>query len=186
RSLVETVSYQAAIALKNAKLYEQTQLMALTDGLTGLYTHRYFQVRLSDELEWSDRSGKPICLVMVDTDKFKQYNDTLGHPAGDTLLKDIAALLKDKVRSSDVVCRYGGDEFALILKDSSKDVAMQTCERIRETFQLRFAAMAVQVTASIGIACYPSDAKEKKELAKQADAALYVSKREGRNRVTVA
>lgn len=186
RNLVQTVSYQTAIALKNARLYEQTQQMALTDGLTGLWTHRYFQVRLQEELQWSDRSGKPICLVMVDTDKFKQYNDTLGHPAGDALLKDIAALLKDKVRQSDVVCRYGGDEFALILKDASKDLAAATCERIRETFQLRFATAAVQVTSSIGIACYPIDATDKKDLSEAADAALYVSKRTGRNRVTLS
>ena len=186
RSLIETVSYQAAIALKNARLYEQTQQLALTDGLTGLYTKRYFEVRLNEEIEWSKRTGKPICLVMVDTDHFKTFNDTLGHPAGDQLLKDIATLLKDKVRSEDVVCRIGGDEFTLILKDNPKEKSIQICERIRETFQLRFAANAVQVTASIGISCYPTDATAKEELTQAVDDALYVSKRNGRNRVTPA
>ena len=186
RSLVETVSYQASIAVKNALLYEQTQQMAFTDGLTGLYLHRFFQVRLTEEIAWADRYKKPICLVMVDADKFKQFNDTLGHPAGDALLQEIASLLKDKVRTTDIVCRYGGDEFALILKDVPKDEACRTCERIRETFQLRFAAAVVQVTSSIGLACYPTDAVNKKDLAKAADDALYVSKREGRNRVTAA
>lgn len=186
RSLVETVSYQASIAVKNALLYEQTQQMAFTDGLTGLYLHRFFQVRLVEEIAWADRYKKSICLVMVDADKFKQFNDTLGHPAGDALLQEIASLLKDKVRTTDIVCRYGGDEFALILKDTPKDEAVRTCERIRETFQLRFAAAVVQVTASIGLACYPTDAPNKKDLAKAADDALYVSKREGRNRVTAA
>lgn len=186
RSLVETVSYQAAIAVKNARLYEQTQQMAFTDGLTGLYLHRFFQVRLSEEIAWADRYKKNICLVMVDTDHFKSFNDTLGHPAGDALLQEIALLLKDKVRTTDVVCRYGGDEFALILKDVPKEEAIRTCERIRETFQLRFAAAAVQVTSSIGLACYPSDATNKKDLAKAADDALYVSKRGGRNRVTAS
>jgi diguanylate cyclase (GGDEF)-like protein len=186
RSLVETVSYQASIAVKNALLYEQTQQMAFTDGLTGLYLHRFFQVRLTEEIAWADRYKKPICLVMVDADKFKQFNDTLGHPAGDALLQEIASLLKDKVRTTDIVCRYGGDEFALILKDVPKDEAIRTCERIRETFQLRFAAAVVQVTSSIGLACYPTDAANKKDLAKAADDALYVSKREGRNRVTAA
>lgn len=186
RSLVETVSYQASIAVKNALLYEQTQQMAFTDGLTGLYLHRFFQVRLTEEIAWADRYKKPICLVMVDADKFKQFNDTLGHPAGDALLQEIASLLKDKVRTTDIVCRYGGDEFALILKDVPKDEAIRTCERIRETFQLRFAAAVVQVTSSIGLACYPTDALNKKDLAKAADDALYVSKREGRNRVTAA
>lgn len=186
RSLVETVSYQASIAVKNSRLYEQTQQMAFTDGLTGLYLHRFFQVRLTEEIAWADRYRKPICLVMVDTDHFKSFNDTLGHPAGDALLQEIAALLKDKVRNTDIVCRYGGDEFALILKDVPKEEAIKTCERIRETFQLRFAAHAVQVTASIGLACYPTDATNKKDLAKAADDALYVSKRNGRNRVTAA
>lgn len=186
RSLVETVSYQASIAVKNALLYEQTQQMAFTDGLTGLYLHRFFQVRLVEEIAWADRYKKSICLVMVDADKFKQFNDTLGHPAGDALLQEIASLLKDKVRTTDIVCRYGGDEFALILKDTPKDEAVRTCERIRETFQLRFAAAVVQVTSSIGLACYPTDAVNKKDLAKAADDALYVSKREGRNRVTPA
>jgi diguanylate cyclase (GGDEF)-like protein len=186
RSLIETVSYQAAIALKNARLYAQTQQLALTDGLTGLYTKRYFEVRLNEEIEWSKRTGKPICLVMVDTDKFKEFNDTLGHPAGDALLKEIASLLKDKVRSEDVVCRIGGDEFVLILKDNPKDKSQMICERVRETFQLRFAEMAVQVTASIGIACFPSDANTKDELTQAVDDALYVSKRTGRNRVTPA
>lgn len=186
RSLVETVSYQASIAIKNARLYEQTQQMAFTDGLTGLYLHRFFQVRLNEEIAWADRYKKSICLVMVDADKFKEFNDTLGHPAGDALLIEIAALLKDKVRSTDIVCRYGGDEFALILKDTPKDEAVRTCERIRETFLMRFGTNVVQVTSSIGLACYPTDATNKAELAKAADDALYVSKRSGRNRVTAA
>ncbi len=186
RSLIETVSYQTAMALKNARLYEKTQQMALTDGLTGLYTHRLFQVRMEDEVRWADRNNGKFCLVMVDTDNFKTFNDTLGHPAGDALLKEIASLLKDKVRTTDVVCRYGGDEFALILRDTDKEAAMMTGERIREAFQLRLGKNEVQVTASIGIACYPTDADSKKDLAKAADDALYVSKRSGRNRVTAS
>lgn len=186
RNLIETVSYQTAMALKNARLYEQTQQMALTDGLTGLYTHRLFQEKLSDEIEWSERHNRPFCLVMVDTDNFKTYNDTLGHPQGDALLKEIAALLKDKVRSTDIVCRYGGDEFALLLRETLKDDALKMCERIREAFQLRFGGNKVVVTASIGMACFPTDAVTKKDLAKAADDALYVSKRGGRNRVTAS
>ncbi|MBX3169383.1 MAG: GGDEF domain-containing protein [Candidatus Eremiobacteraeota bacterium] len=186
RQLVTTVAYQMAVAINNARLYEQTRQMAFTDGLTGLYLHRFFQVRLSEEISAAEKAGTSLCLVMVDTDNFKTYNDTLGHPAGDALLKEIATLLKDKVRHSDIVCRYGGDEFALILKDVPKDEAARTCERIRETFQLRFANQGVQVTASIGLACYPSDADNKADLTRKADEALYVSKRGGRNRVSLA
>lgn len=186
QQLIETVSYSTAMAIKNARLYEQTQQMALTDGLTGLYTHRLFQEKLAAEIEWSERHNRPFCLVMVDTDNFKTFNDTLGHPAGDSLLKEIAVLLKDKVRSTDIVCRYGGDEFALLLKETDKEKALTLCERVREAFQLRFGRMEVQVTASIGLACFPFDAKTKKDLAKAADDALYVSKRGGRNRVTAS
>lgn len=186
RLLITTVAYQTAAAINNARLYEQTRQMAYTDGLTGLYLHRFFQVRLSEELAAAEKAGTSLCLVMVDTDHFKTYNDTLGHPAGDALLKEIARLLKDKVRHSDIVCRYGGDEFALILKDVPKEEAARTCERIRETFQLRFANQGVQVTASIGIACFPSDADNKADLTRKADEALYVSKRAGRNRVSLA
>lgn len=186
RNIIETVSYQTAMALKNARLYEQTQKMALTDGLTGLYTHRLFQEKLNEEIEYADRHNQPVVLVMVDADNFKTYNDTLGHPAGDALLKEIAALLKDKVRASDIVCRYGGDEFALLLKNTRKEDAQRMCERIREAFQLRFGGNEVQVTSSIGLACFPLDADSKKDLAKAADDALYVSKRGGRNRVSVS
>ena len=186
RQLVTTVAYQMAVAINNARLYEQTRQMAFTDGLTGLFLHRFFQVRLSEEITAAEKAGTSLCLVMVDTDNFKTYNDTLGHPAGDALLKEIATLLKDKVRHSDIVCRYGGDEFALILKDVPKEEAAKTCERIRETFQLRFANQGVQVTASIGLACYPSDADNKADLTRKADEALYVSKRGGRNRVSLA
>lgn len=183
RNLIETVSYQTAMALKNARLYEQTQQQALTDGLTGLYTHRLFQEKLDEEIEWAERHDQEIVLVMVDCDNFKTYNDTLGHPAGDALLKEVASLLKDKVRSVDIVCRYGGDEFALLLKQTRKEDAIRMCERIREAFQLRFGGNSVQVTSSIGLACFPRDAISKKDLAKAADDALYVAKRGGRNMV---
>lgn len=186
RGIIETISYQTAMALKNARLYEQTQKMALSDGLTGLYTHRLFQEKLEEEILYAERTKQPVVLVMVDADNFKTYNDTLGHPAGDALLKEIASLLKDKVRASDIVSRYGGDEFALLLKNTRKEDAVTMCERIREAFQLRFGGNQVQVTSSIGLACYPEDADSKKDLAQAADDALYVSKRGGRNRVSAS
>lgn len=186
KNLVQTVSYQAAMAIKNGRLFQQNEMQSLTDGLTGLYTHRYFQTRLQDEIDWAERHNRPMCLVMVDTDHFKSYNDTLGHPAGDALLKEIASLLKEKVRTTDIVCRYGGDEFALILKETGKEDALRTCERVREAFQLRFSSHKVRITSSIGMACFPTDARNKKELAEAADETLYVSKRGGRNRVSAS
>lgn len=156
------------------------------DGLTGLLTHRVFQDRLIEEFERAARLDEPLVLVMVDADNFKPFNDKMGHRAGDALLREMAALLRDKTRASDLVCRYGGDEFALLLKNTLKADAARLCERIREAFQLRFGAYGVQVTSSIGLACYPTDADSKKDLAQAADDALYVSKRGGGNRVSVS
>lgn len=185
-NLCTMVSSQAALAIQKALLFEKTVGLAITDGVTGLYTHRYFQERLSEEVRWAERYGRPLALVMVDTDHFKKFNDTLGHPEGDKLLKEISALLRSYTRESDLVCRYGGDEFSLILKDTDKDSALKTAERIRDAFQLRFGKLAVKVTSSIGVATFPSDARSKAELVTAADTALYRSKQGGRNRVSVA
>jgi diguanylate cyclase (GGDEF)-like protein len=184
--LLATVSSLTTMALAKVHLYEQLQRMGLTDSLTGLCTHRLFKDKLREEIEYADRHDQPVVLVMVDADNFKTYNDTLGHPAGDTLLREISALLKDKVRPADIVCRYGGGEFALLLKNTLKEDAARMCERIREAFQMRFGGNAVRVTSSIGLACFPIDADSEKDLAQAADTALYVSKRGGRNRVTVS
>lgn len=184
--LVSTVSYQTAMAIKNAELYEKMVGLAITDGVTGLYTHRYFQERLGEACREYERSLKPFSLVMIDTDHFKQYNDTLGHPEGDKVLREIAALIKSYTRDSDLVCRYGGDEFAVILKDSDKEGSVKTAERIREAFQYRFHTYPVKITASLGVANFPEDATNKIDLMAGADNTLYKSKKGGRNRVTVA
>jgi diguanylate cyclase (GGDEF)-like protein len=185
-NLCTMVSAQAALAIQKALLFEKTEGLAITDGVTGLYTHRYFQERLSEEVRWAERYGRPLALVMVDTDHFKKFNDTLGHPEGDKLLKEISALLRSYTRESDLVCRYGGDEFSLILKDTDKESALKTAERIRDAFQLRFGKLPVKVTSSIGVATFPGDARTKTELVAGADAALYRSKQGGRNRVSGA
>lgn len=185
-NLCQMVATQAALAVQKAILFEKNEGLAMTDGVTGLYTHRYFQERLSEEVRRAERYGRLLSLIMVDTDHFKKFNDTLGHPEGDKLLKEISALLKSYTRDSDLVCRYGGDEFSLILQDTEKDSALKLGERIRDAFQLRFGDHRVQVTASIGVATFPTDARTKAELVAAADAALYRSKQNGRNRVSGA
>jgi diguanylate cyclase (GGDEF)-like protein len=184
--LVDEASVQIAMAIKNAQLYEKTMAHAITDGVTGLFTHRYFQEKLTQEIAWADRTGRKVAVVMVDMDHFKQFNDTLGHPEGDKLLGEISSLLGSYAKAEDTVCRYGGDEFTLILKDSTKERAMATAERIREAFQLRFGVYAVKITSSIGVAVYPDDAPNKMSLMACVDGAMYRSKRGGRNRVTGA
>jgi diguanylate cyclase (GGDEF)-like protein len=185
-ALASTVAYQAAMAIKNAELYQKMATLAITDGLTGLYTHRYFQERLVEEIRWAERYSKHLSLLMLDTDHFKEYNDALGHPEGDKLLVDIATLLRSYTRESDLICRYGGDEFSLVLRETGKEEAVKIAERIRHAFSLRFNRDNIKITASIGVATFPEDGKIKSDLIAQADAALYRSKADGRNRVTAA
>jgi len=184
--LLRNVAYLSAMTIKNAELYEKTFTKAITDGLTGLYTHRYFQERLTEEIKYASRYGKKLALVMIDLDHFKQYNDTLGHPEGDKILKEFASLLKAYTRDSDIVCRIGGDEFTVLLKQVDKKNAIQKAEAIRQAVRSRFYERPVQVTSSIGLACFPDDSTTKKDLVKSADEALYKSKKLGRNRVSVA
>lgn len=186
RAWLEAVCYLATMAFKNALLEEQVKQLASTDGLTGLFSHRLFLEMIAEEIEYAERHERSVVLIMLDADNFKRYNDTLGHRAGDVLLKEIAALLMEKVKASDIVCRYGGDEFALMLKNTSKEQAARLGERVREAFQLRFGGNQVPVTASIGLACYPVDADSRIDLFQAAEDALYVSKRAGRNRVSVS
>ncbi|MCR5661631.1 MAG: sensor domain-containing diguanylate cyclase [bacterium] len=182
-NLILTAASQTALTLKNAILLEETRRLALTDGLTGLYARRFFNEQLKIQVDDCKRTQKPACLILVDGDKFKQYNDTLGHPAGDALLKDIASILTNAVRSSDLVFRQGGDEFAIIMRSCPKADGIATAEKIKETFRESFSTHKVQVTASIGVACLPTDAKTAEELYKVADEALYAAKEQGRNRV---
>jgi len=182
-NLLSTLANQTSIAVTNAKLYEKTHNMATTDGLTGLYTHRYFQEKLEEEVQKAQRYQTHMAMLMVDTDHFKQYNDTYGHPDGDMLLKEICKLLKSYVRDTDIVCRYGGDEFTLILVEADKKTAINTAERIRQAIQLRLNQRDVKITASIGVASYPEDATNKTDLMAQADASVYKAKHGGRNRV---
>lgn len=162
------------LELANAKLAE----LAITDGLTGISNHRYFQERLALEVERSGRSGLPVSLLMIDADHFKRYNDNCGHPAGDEVLRTLAQVLSEGRRRTDVVARYGGEEFALLLPDAGQEFAAKLAERLR----LRVES-CVPITVSIGLASYPADAGNAEALVRAADAALYQAKRAGRNRV---
>jgi len=184
--LLRNVAYLSAMAIKNAELYERTATMAITDGLTGLYTHRYFQERLTEEIKAAARYNRKLALVMIDADKFKQCNDTMGHPEGDRVLKEISGLLRAYTRDSDLVCRIGGDEFTILLNQVDKRNAFQKAEAIRKAVAERFKDRPVGITASLGLACYPDDADNKKDFIKAADDALYASKKGGRNQVNMA
>ncbi len=180
---------QAAIALKNAKLYEEVKNMATTDGLTGLFNHRKFHEELDRELKRHERSGRPLSLCLCDIDFFKKINDTYGHPAGDAVLKGVAGIIKDTLRSTDIAARYGGEEFAIILIDSLLNDAKKIAERLRrdvESCKFSYRGTNIKVTLSIGIATSSSSERiPKAVLIERADKALYYAKQSGRNRTVL-
>lgn len=170
-------------------LQNKLAMLATTDGLTGLYNHRTFQTRLSEELLRAERYNKSIILLLLDIDHFKRFNDTYGHQTGDEVLKIIAKIIRGNTRKVDFPARYGGEEFAIILPESDCGHAMVVAERIRTAvmeypFYLKD-GIRVQITVSIGISCFPKDAMQKEDLIKKADTALYSAKNAGRNRVSL-
>lgn len=184
--MVENIKENQASLMKQAN----------TDGLTGLYNHRYFQERLNQELKRAVRYSRPVSLVMIDLDGFKAVNDNLGHPAGDSILRNFAEILSQEIREIDVAARYGGDEFAVVLPETGCEEAMRTAERIREAVE-RHPAMASQpsddqqcqphtvwkVTVSIGVAECPTHARHRDPLISAADIAMYHAKNVSQNAV---
>ena len=168
--------------------YVETALLAVTDGLTGLFNHRYFQDRLERSLLRAAELGSPLSLLMIDIDYFKQYNDLNGHIAGDVALREMASILRRSVKRDDVVARYGGEEFAVVMAGTDREAARSAAERLRaEVERTDFPNEQVlpggQLTISVGLAAYPQDAADRAGLIEKADAALYAAKRGGRNRV---
>jgi diguanylate cyclase (GGDEF)-like protein len=186
-----SLSEQMAIAIGNAKLYQNARNHSITDGLTGLFNHQYFQQQLRAEESRSQRHGRPFSAIMLDIDHFKHYNDVCGHPTGDRVLKIIAQIIKAEVRDIDILARYGGEEFAIILTETDKKGAWKVAERIRTKIgDHKFPHGQVQprkkLTVSIGVASYPEDADNGKDLVERADESLYMAKKAGRNQVFVA
>ncbi|MEA2630740.1 MAG: hypothetical protein QOE66_959, partial [Chloroflexota bacterium] len=173
--LVQLFAAQVSIALQNAEVFQAVEIRARTDGLTGLLNHGTFQ----EWLERSVRDGTPFSLLMLDLDDFRNVNNDLGHQAGDTLLRRIAAGLVRAGRDSDLVFRYGGDEFAFLLPNTDEAGALQVADRAR----LAVAATDGAVTASVGIATFPQDGSTPTDILLAADRACYVAKRGGRDRV---
>ncbi|MDP2166748.1 MAG: sensor domain-containing diguanylate cyclase [Thermodesulfovibrionales bacterium] len=181
--ILTALANQAAMAIENARLYEE----AVTDGLTGLYHHKYFELRLKEEVERAKRYGHAICMIMIDIDHFKDVNDRYGHLEGDRVLEGIAAVLKKTTRLGDTASRYGGEEFAVILPHISKDNALATGERLRQAVEgTDFGGIRITVSAGISFFDGTDAGFDYRELIRQADNALYSAKRNGRNRVAAA
>jgi two-component system, cell cycle response regulator len=179
--LIQFASH-AALALRNAWLGEQVQKMADTDALTGLANRRTFARTLEREVARAARRGEPLTLAMIDIDHFKKINDEHGHPVGDEVLRRVAAALQEECRAFDTAARFGGEEFAVILPACTSKEAPRVAERLRKG--MARIGMDFPVTASAGIATFPTHAVDAEALVRAADAALYESKDAGRDRTT--
>jgi diguanylate cyclase (GGDEF)-like protein/putative nucleotidyltransferase with HDIG domain len=181
-----SMASQAGIIIENAQLYSQAVAWATTDGLTELYNHRHFHERLDHEIGRGSRFGTIFCLIILDIDLFKAYNDIYGHLAGDEVLRKVGMCITTSIRSIDMAFRYGGEEFAAILPETQIDDAYRVAERIRKTIEVQASSGAVPITASFGVASWPIDGVMKEEVIARADAALYRAKQTGRNRTCIS
>ncbi len=189
--LLQAIGSYISIAIERSELYEKTEELkriSITDVLTGLLNRRYFQERLTEEIERSRRHRIPVSLIMVDIDNFKAFNDNYGHLGGDEILILLGQALRNYIRAIDVAARYGGEEFTIILPQTNKEDARIIAERLcreierNETLHKKFSDLT-RLTVSVGLATFPDDAETFEELIRNADRALYQAKLQGKNRV---
>lgn len=190
RSMLRIKRLQDELDQKNRELEfanKRLRKLSITDGLTELFNHRHIHELLHEEFERTKRSGEPMAVVMMDLDRFKQVNDTYGHPTGDVILYETANILRQTVREIDMVGRYGGEEFVTILPGADEQAAHQFAERVRQAVAdhvYRDEANEVRMTVSGGVASFPSEGIEHPDLLiKRADEALYAAKQGGRDRI---
>jgi diguanylate cyclase (GGDEF)-like protein len=187
--ILHIVAKRISGVLTNASLHKSTKLLALTDGLTGLLNRRAFYDRLRSEYERYRRYGSHLSLIVADFDNLKQINDNYGHPMGDEMIKRIGDILREASRESDVLARYGGDEFVIVLPQTNTTNALNMAERIRyriENYAFALEDKVVSSTMSMGVATAPyKEINSSEDLLEAADKALYESKRSGKNRVSV-
>ena len=180
----------ASVALDNALLLKRAEALSVTDDLTHLYNSRYLNQVLRRETKRASRSGRPLSLLFIDLDGFKSINDKHGHLAGSRALVEAAAVIRGSARETDVVARFGGDEFSLILPDTGQEGALSVASRIRERLSatrfLTSEGLSVHVTASIGVATFPDAAESAEELLRAADTAMYRVKASGKDGVHIA
>jgi len=180
----------ASVALDNALLLKRAEALSVTDDLTGLYNSRYLNLVLRRETKRASRSGRPLSLLFIDLDGFKNINDTHGHLFGSRALVEAAAVIRQSARETDVVSRFGGDEFALVLPDTGGEGAYAVGERIRERIAafdfLAGDGLDIHLTASLGVATLPDAANSVEELVQAADMAMYHVKEHGKNGIHVA
>lgn len=183
---VAILANQFALALRRVRLYQDIERLAITDSLTEVHTRRYLMERFEEERNRAMVHKTKMSFLMIDVDHFKNYNDQHGHLTGDQILREIAGIIKAHIREIDIIGRYGGEEFCVVLPDTDYDGAGYVAERIRSAVQaatIKAYDTITKATLSIGISVYPHDGKKVNELIDKADWALYRAKKEGRNRV---
>jgi diguanylate cyclase (GGDEF)-like protein/PAS domain S-box-containing protein len=189
-NLALRVSDHLGLALAKLKLQETLQNLSVRDPLTGLYNRRYMEESTERELRRAERQKKQVGVIMADIDHFKRFNDTFGHDAGDALLKEVAKVMDQHVRGSDIACRYGGEEFTIIMTDVSPAITQQRAEQLREAvrnLKIYYGDRVLDsVTLSLGVAIFPEHGDTHRALLQAADVALYQAKQSGRDRVCLA
>ncbi|MGD9402360.1 MAG: GGDEF domain-containing protein [bacterium] len=185
-ALFEILTRQAGTAIKNAEEFERTHMLSITDGLTGAYNYRFLIDAIAKEISRAQRFSEIFSILMLDVDGLKEYNDVHGHLGGSDVIKKVSRIAASCLRSVDMLCKYGGDEFVIVLPRTTKKGAAIAAERLRKAIERHcFPGEEVtgEITSSLGIASYPEDGITVQELISRADQALYSAKRHGRNKV---
>jgi diguanylate cyclase (GGDEF)-like protein len=184
---LESVADICATAIQNAHYVERVKQLAYLDGLTGIFNRRFFELRIMEEIERARRYQTGMAVIMADIDQFKRLNDEFGHLLGDEVLRQVSSLFHQQVRKMDVVCRYGGEEFGILLAQVTADEAMVVADKLRKMVEAwQFPGVPRTITVSAGTAVYPEHGTTRDELVRAADIALYAAKQGGRNRVCLA
>lgn len=184
---LESVADICASSIQNAHYVERIRQLSYLDGLTGIFNRRFFELRIQEEIERARRSGTGMAVVMADIDGFKRLNDEFGHLLGDEVLRQVSSLFHQQLRKIDVVCRYGGEEFAILLTQTNAEHAMGVAEKLRKMVESwQFPGVPRTVTLSAGVASFPDHGRGRDELIRAADNGLYAAKQSGRNRVCLA
>jgi two-component system cell cycle response regulator len=182
----EILAQQFLIGLRRALLYQKVQGLTITDALTSVYCRRYFLERFSEELKRSKKNKLSLTFLMLDIDNFKQFNDRYGHLVGDAILRQVSKIISLAVRQIDFIGRYGGEEIAIVLAETSIQQANFAAQRIRESIASEIIKVydeALKVTVSIGVSTFPDNASNMQNLIEMADQALYLAKKTGKNKV---
>ena len=184
---LESVADICAAAIQNASYFDRMKQLAYVDGLTGIHNRRFFEMRVVEELERAARFQGRMSVIMVDIDNFKRVNDEFGHLLGDEVLRAVSSLMKQHLRKMDIVCRYGGEEFAIVVPETSCENAIRVAEKLRRQVEgHHFPGVPRKVTISCGVADYPTQGMTRDDVVAAADAALYAAKEAGRNKVKSA